>query len=152
MLGVLSLVCFFILTAIPAVICGHLALSRIKRSGGMLAGNGLAIGGLVAGYVGIAFSIAIATVAVISIPNFVKVRPTAQQNACISNLRYIDIVKQQWAAENKKSETDTPSKEDVIQFMKNQQFPVCPAGGTYTINAVDQDPKCSIPTHRISLP
>ncbi len=46
-------ICSFVLnclTALPAVICGHLALGRIKRSGDGLTGRGLAIAGLVLGY------------------------------------------------------------------------------------------------------
>ena len=44
-----------LLFAIPAVICGHVALGRIKRSGGTLAGEGLAQAGLITGYVTLAF-------------------------------------------------------------------------------------------------
>ena len=44
-LGILSLTCFSIFSAIPGVICGHKALSKIKQSGGALTGQGLAIGG-----------------------------------------------------------------------------------------------------------
>lgn len=39
-----------------AIICGHLALSKIKQSGGMIAGRGLAIAGLVLGYVSLAIT------------------------------------------------------------------------------------------------
>src|SRR6266567_7205083 len=39
-LGILSLVCFSIFAAIPGVICGHMALLRIKRSGGDIVGKG----------------------------------------------------------------------------------------------------------------
>src|ERR1022692_2591212 len=78
-LGILSLVCFSIFAAIPGVICGHKALSRIKRSGGTLAGQGLAIAGLVTGYIGIVLSlIFIPMMFAIAIPNFVKARDTAQ--------------------------------------------------------------------------
>lgn len=38
------------LTALPAIICGHLGLSRIKKSGGQIKGAGMAIAGLVTGY------------------------------------------------------------------------------------------------------
>lgn len=38
------------LAGIVAVILGHVALSRIKKSGGALGGQGIAIGGLVTGY------------------------------------------------------------------------------------------------------
>jgi hypothetical protein len=40
-LGILSLVCFTIFAAIPGVICGHKALSKIKHSNGTLTGQGL---------------------------------------------------------------------------------------------------------------
>ena len=43
------------LCAIPAVICGHIALAQINRSGGMEQGRGMAIAGLVIGYVFLAF-------------------------------------------------------------------------------------------------
>jgi hypothetical protein len=38
--------------SIPAVVFGHIALSQIKRSAGRLGGAGLAIAGLVLGYLG----------------------------------------------------------------------------------------------------
>ena len=51
---VLGIMSFFTigLTGLPAVICGHLAASRIKRSGGRLTGQGMAVAGLVTGYIG----------------------------------------------------------------------------------------------------
>ena len=51
-LALLSLFCCGGLTAIPAVICGHLALSRIGKPA-RKAGRGLAIAGLIIGYLGI---------------------------------------------------------------------------------------------------
>src|ERR1039457_1820999 len=90
-LGILSLACFSIFAAIPGVICGHKALSRIKYSGGRISGQGLAIAGLVTGYLGIAWAILfIPLMMAIAIPNFVKARTTSQANACINNLRQID--------------------------------------------------------------
>jgi competence protein ComGC len=150
-LGSLSLGCSYLLTAIPAVICGHMALSRIKRSGGSLVGNGWAIAGLVTGYLGILlFVVALAgLLAAIAIPNFVKARDTAQTNMCINNLRQIDAAKQEWALENNKKGTDTPTQADVAHYLKNSQFPVCPAKGTYTIGPVDEPPTCSIPNHKL---
>jgi len=51
-LGILSLVGLGLLSGIPAVICGHMAQSRIKRSAGALGGGDLAVAGLIIGYVG----------------------------------------------------------------------------------------------------
>ena len=47
-LGILSLVTCF-LTGVPAIICGHLARSKIRRSGGAYSGDGLAVAGLILG-------------------------------------------------------------------------------------------------------
>ena len=85
----------------------------------------------------------IGLLASIAIPNFVRARNTAQRNACINNLRQIDGAKQQWALENKKSDTDTPAQSDVEVYIKNNRFPSCPGGGTYTVGAVNTDPTCS---------
>ncbi|MBC7932031.1 MAG: DUF4190 domain-containing protein [Rubrivivax sp.] len=58
--GILSYVGFVIVGApIVAVVCGHIALSRIKHSGGRIGGRGLAIAGLVLGYVALAISVAV---------------------------------------------------------------------------------------------
>jgi competence protein ComGC len=101
----------------------------------------------IVGFVGIAI---IGLLAAIAIPNFVKARQTAQMNMCINNMRMIDGAKQQWALENKKESTDTPTQANVVLYLRNQQFPVCVAGGVYTINAVGEAPTCSVPNH--SLP
>jgi prepilin-type N-terminal cleavage/methylation domain-containing protein len=78
----------------------------------------------------------IGLLAAIAIPNFVRARNTAQKNTCINNLRQIDGGKQQWALENKKSDTDSPSSADVKVYIKNSIFPSCPSSGTYTVGAV----------------
>jgi competence protein ComGC len=150
-LGILSLTCFWLLSAIPAVICGHLAYSRIKRSGGTLEGSGLALGGLITGYISIALSIfMIPLLAAIAIPNLVKAREVAQMNACRNNLRQIEGAKQVWALEHKKEQTDSPTAEDLSAYVKNGFHSLmCPAGGTYSINAVNESPTCSIPKHTL---
>jgi hypothetical protein len=147
-LGILSLVCFSILTGIPGVICGHMAYSRIKRSAGALTGQGLAIAGLITGYMGIAWAVfLIPMMLAIAIPNFVKARETAQINMCINNLRQIDGAKQQWALENGKKGDAVPTVQDLTPYLK--VFPSCVAGGSYTISAVSNAPVCSIPKHKL---
>jgi competence protein ComGC len=147
-LGILSLVCFSIFAAIPGVICGHRALSKIKRSNGTLAGQGLAIAGLVTGYLGIAWAILfIPLMMAIAIPNFVKARATAQANTCINNLRQIDAAKNEWALENNKTTNDIPTAQDLNQYIKGGFASLhCPAGGTYTIEHVGETPTCSLGT------
>ncbi len=107
--------------------------------------------------------------AAIAIPNFVRARNMAQQNAavatpisarsevskqnaCINNLRMIDGAKQQWALEYHKKITDIPTAQDITPYMGRGpagEFPVCPEGGTYIIGAVGEKPRCSIPGHEL---
>ena len=67
-----SLICgllFFIpFLFVAAIVLGHLALSEIRKSAGRLKGEGIAIAGLVLGYMGIAGIPIILIVAAIAIP------------------------------------------------------------------------------------
>jgi len=148
---VLLVVCIGPLFAIPAVICGHMAYSRIKRSGGVLTGEGMALSGLITGYLSIALSLfLIPMMAAIAIPNFVKARQVAQMNACINNLRQIDAAKQTWALENKSATNNTPTVQELTGYLKTDPGVFrCPAGGTYTINKVGEPPTCSIQKHQL---
>src|SRR5207237_2351245 len=56
-LAVLSFTCGWLFTAIPAVICGHIARAKIRKSGGALGGRGIATGGLVLGYIALVLGI-----------------------------------------------------------------------------------------------
>ncbi len=56
-LALVSFCGFGILTSVPAVICGHIALGRINQSNGAIGGRGLALAGLIIGYIVIAINI-----------------------------------------------------------------------------------------------
>jgi chromosome segregation ATPase len=71
----------------------------------------------------------------------------ANANACINNLRQLDGAKQQWALDKGKTATDVPTAQDLLPYLKDGTFPVCPDGGTYSINAVGEFPTCSIAGH-----
>src|SRR5438132_68082 len=52
-LAVLSFFCGAVFTAVPAIICGHIAWSKIRKSRDALRGKGIAIAGLIFGYLAI---------------------------------------------------------------------------------------------------
>ena len=57
-LGIVSLVAgTLILTGLPAVICGHIARRQIRESPAAQSGDGMAIAGLITGYISIFFTI-----------------------------------------------------------------------------------------------
>jgi hypothetical protein len=70
-----------------------------------------------------------------------------ERNACIANLRLIYAAKQAWALDKSKTDSDVPTEQDLLPYLKGGVFPVCPTGGTYTIGAVGVLPTCSIPGH-----
>ena len=71
----------------------------------------------------------------------------AQRSTCIGNLRLIYAAKQAWALEKNKTDTDVPTEQDLLPYIKGGVFPVCPSGGIYTIGPVGQPPTCSISGH-----
>lgn len=78
------------LTAIPAVICGHLSLRNIKQSAGMRSGGGLAIAGLVTGYFGFLI-LGVAMLAGLTAPLIIRQRKKADQTEAINNARQIGL-------------------------------------------------------------
>ncbi len=76
-------------------------------------------------------------------------RPSSPKKTCLNNLRLIDDAKQQWATDFEKPDSAVPSEKDLSPYLKNGVLPVCPSGGIYLINAVDELPTCSIPGHAL---
>src|SRR5215813_13167181 len=72
---------------IVAIILGHISLSEIKKSAGRLKGEGLAIAGLVLGYLGVVAIPFILIVAAIAIPNLLRARIAANESAAVGSLR-----------------------------------------------------------------
>ncbi len=42
-----------------------------------------------------------------------------------------------------------PTVQDLLPYLKDGVLPVCPSGGTYTLNAVGYLPSCSVPDHEL---
>lgn len=148
-LGILSVVLVIIcvgpLFGIPAIICGHIAVSRINRSAGALSGKGLAIAGFITGYASLGLILLLLPIA---IPNFVRARQTAQKNTCINNLRMIDSAKQQYALEKGSTASTWPIEAEITPYLgRTQTMPVCPSGGTYSVKSLKEPPTCTIPDH-----
>ncbi len=92
--AIASLVCgllFFVPMAfIAAIVFGHLALSEIRKSAGRLKGEGMAMAGLVLGYIWIAGIPIFLILAAIAIPNFLRARMAANESSAVASLRAIE--------------------------------------------------------------
>jgi type IV pilus assembly protein PilA len=89
-----SLICgifFFVFpSAIAAIILGHISLSEIRKSAGRLTGHGMAVAGLVLGYLGVAVIPFMLIVAAIAIPNLLRARMAANEASAVGSLRVIN--------------------------------------------------------------
>jgi len=88
-----------------------------------------------------------AIIAAMTLPAINKVQENARKSVCITNLRVIEVAKQQWALENNKPADAIPTMEDLAPY--HSGIKECPSGGTYTINPVNKKPTCTVPGHRL---
>ena len=156
-LGIISFLCCGLFTGIPAVICGHIAHSKIKESGGREAGGGMAIAGLVIGYIGI-FLTTIGILAAIAVPNFIAFKNKAicsqaesqAYSAAGSVADYFSIP----------SNTEVPTVEELLEMPNSSYTPsenvTIQISGTvenYVITAFDNSGKCPMGSkYQISEP
>lgn len=85
-LGILGLALLGPLGSIPAVICGHLALSQFKKNPEGPGGNGLALAGLILGYVQIGLmAVLLPLLAAILLPAVAHATSQAGMIATVSN-------------------------------------------------------------------
>lgn len=94
-LAIVSLLCgilFFVFpSAVAAIIFGHISRSDIRRSGGRKSGAGMALAGLILGYIGVAIIPFILIIAAIAIPNLLRAKIVANEQAAISSLRTLNV-------------------------------------------------------------
>jgi len=93
--AIFSLVCGFIFLFFPfsicAVIFGFLALSDIRRNPGRLKGKGLAIAGIVMGFLGVAFTIGIIGLGIYSVRTANKaLKIASNENSAVGILRTLN--------------------------------------------------------------
>jgi hypothetical protein len=146
-LGILSFIMLGLLSAIPAVICGHMAKGRIRANPAELKGDGLATGGLVLGYLNIAllpvFIVLTGMLAAVAVPLLSANQGRAVEAACRANLIGIEVVKMEYELEYDLPEGTIVRLEDLVGEDEMNLF-VCPGAGVYSINPLGESPVCSI--------
>ena len=112
-LGLLSVACFGLLTGLPAIITGHMARGKVRRQPEVYGGGGMALAGLILGYVSVVTTLAIlAVAAAILLPALTKAKyransaPPAPQVVtpavnpsvqCMNNLKQIGLAARIWS-------------------------------------------------------
>jgi type IV pilus assembly protein PilA len=102
--AILSLVCgllFFVpLAFVAAIVLGHLALSQIRKSAGRLKGEGIAMAGLVLGYIWIAGIPVFLIIAAIAIPNLLRARMAANESPAVASVRTFNSAEVTYSTEH----------------------------------------------------
>jgi type IV pilus assembly protein PilA len=89
---------FFLPASILAVVFGHLSLRDIRKSAGRLKGEGVAIAGLILGYLGVAFVPFLLIIAAIAIPNLLRARMAANEAVAVSSIRTLNMAEVSYSA------------------------------------------------------
>ena len=75
---------------------------------------------------------------------------SSQRDHCIKNLDQIEGAKRQCAEERSLKQGDSVRKEWITPYLRGDEIPSCPLGGTYTINRLGRRPSCSIKGHSLA--
>ena len=153
-LGILSLpICFYILAGLPAIITGHIARSRAKQQPQLYGGTGMALAGLILGYLSIFTSLAAVAI-------FVKVAVPAIELAqrqgpgfrpgppptptCVNNLKQIGLAVRIWS--NDHNDTFPPDFLTMSAELISPKILVCPDDNQHTVAAdwTQFDPKKNV--------
>jgi len=103
-LGIISpifgcLLVFCIISSIPAVICGHIAKSRIKKNPDTLRGGSIASAGLVMGYAMLAFFV----LGLLILPGHIDSRENARRVCCLMQQNSIYKAAAAWSTNHNNS-------------------------------------------------
>jgi uncharacterized membrane protein len=131
-MAIASLVTSLTCLAPLAIIFGHMAMSRIKRSAGQLTGYGLALAGTIMGYVGLVVMMLIIPFMSVMFVGARAWKKGSDRAACIMNTRNL-----QQAVRGHQNMTSMKVGDPIdwnVIFGPDGYLPqpVCPLGGTYT--------------------
>ena len=89
-LGILAMFPLGLLAGIPAIILGHVSRKSIRESFGRLKGDGMALAGLIMGYLSFAAVPVVLIIAAIAIPSLLRARIDANERVALSTVRTLN--------------------------------------------------------------
>jgi hypothetical protein len=118
-LGICGITCFSLIAGIPAVILGHIAYNRSRKLPSLYGGSGLAITGLVLGYLSL---LALPILAGLFLPALAKAKERAQTINCVIQMKAVSL------AINQSSQESFPTNLLVLSNrLSEPKLLVCPS-------------------------
>jgi len=121
-LGIFSILGCVIVASVPAIITGHIALNRSRRSPRQFGKSGLAIAGLSMGYASLAL---LPIMAGLLLPALAKAKAKAQQINCVNNMKQIGLAARIWS--NDHGDKFPPDIQAMAQELNSPKILVCPS-------------------------
>jgi hypothetical protein len=131
-LGILSVTCLGILAGIPAVITGHMARGRTRRQPDQFAGAGMALAGVIMGYLGVLVTVVLLIVAVRTFPDLARLRGQAQDIRCINQLKQVGLALRVYA--NDHNDALPPDFLSITTELGSPDVLLCPEDHTRQAN------------------
>ncbi len=144
-LGILAFLCFLILTGLPAIITGHMARKRAKQQPETYGGAGLALAGLILGYLSIPWTIlVIATSAALLLPALAKGKDKASTAKCVNNMKQIGLAARIYS--NDHQDTFPPDFISMSNELATPNILICPgdASKSPALSFADFDPSQNV--------
>jgi hypothetical protein len=127
-LGLASFVCGGIITGIPAIITGHIARGKAKREPAVYGGAGMALAGLILGYVSVVLTLVI--LPALLLPALAKAKQRAQTINCVNNMKQICLAARIYSNDHK--DTFPMDFEAMSKELGTPRILVCPGDSKHT--------------------
>ena len=133
-MAIASLVTGLLCMSPVAIILGHISMSKIKKSSGQLTGSGLALVGLILGYIGLL--IIVGSIIAMVTAGGAAWKMGADAAGCMIVQSKIDMAVIEYQTEKSLEPGAALDVEAIKQKLGGDSALKCPAGGTITIHAV----------------
>ena len=89
-----------VFAGIPAVLLGHVSRASIRRSGGRLKGEGMALAGLIMGYISVFLIPVLLMITWVAIPNIFRARIVSNEASALKTLSTINVAAASYQVEH----------------------------------------------------
>jgi hypothetical protein len=133
-----------VVLALVAILFAVAALNELTRVHSADA-LGIALIGLLAGVLSLlVFPLLLAT----AVPRFVAARQNTNHVRCYGNLSALEEAKQEWAQQHHAARGTAVRSNEILRAARSENARLrCPSGGKYSVGAIGEPARCSIPLH-----
>jgi hypothetical protein len=138
--GILSVTCLGLLAGLPAIITGHLAFGRARKAPSQHGGGGMALAGLIMGYISIILTLVVLGVLLPAVSKLNRMggpKENTQRIICVNNLKQVALGARIWSTDH--GDKLPPDFLTMSNELNTPKILVCPADGNHSLAATWKD-------------